>query len=885
MIIPKNYNLSQTISKTNTINEKSIVNQSNSDIEIKRENNNYVLDYKNTTHSKNVKTKKSNYNINLFFEHIKSDKLPTVKKLEKNIHKEFKDKYKDNNFYNIQKIEEIINNEKSHLVAEFKDFLVKGDCAEFLLGCYNLKNIYAIYPQILEYYNDNLFIFPNYVILPESKYIYSNIKKKQRIIDIQEEIKDNENMIKEMDTKNVFSCKDVESLLNQTDTSGIKQFFGISVTNTETSNGLDKNEQQIMNLVDNINNIEKSQHIVNKNIDKQKNNSIYIKYNDIYTNLKINGEKSSKVNNKINQSQKKKSIKNNKQKNNNNTKLISQKNEIKLTHKRNNLSQPNLNQIINFSDRNNKTINKDMINSINLKNNFKEKLKKYENRIIEKELMTFDNSRFKCNNKLVKKIHYKNNKYFKKKINRNDGKLNNINNIKLNSINLEPKNKYPMKINKNILKEIDKYQHYHKGSINSLNSINSIKSKSYKAILENTLFNSKNGTVYESNNNTKRKQSNKGSTKNRNNYYKDNSIKDINYLTSTIYAYEKSNEKNSLKKEKENHKYEISYRNKFCSTKNIYSTSYLNKKLNFNKKSINYFPNRNSYNPYKLNKKPKNDKVNNTNRNYDKLMTCDEKVNMEMKNDKIKRLGTKTLLDSYSTKEMSKRYRKSRDSSKNNINNSQKKRIKSKNKKEIFNLKNSNNIKQPKKRKNKSTLENNNINEIPLTERKTQENICLNLEKIEILTNKIKKIKQNLRNSVDKNSISLLNNNKQKKKSSSKKKVIENKEVKIKEKENKRYINYNENPIKVYLSNKTRNKTKEKRNKVNSVKMPDSNSSKIYNGNFAYTFKNNNNKKSRCQTLNSQNRNIHSISQNYKVDNYHKKFKTIMNYSQKENQN
>ena len=833
MIIPKNYNLSLTISKANTINEKSIVNQSNSDIKIKRENSNYILDYKSTTHSKNVKTKKSNYNINQFYEHIKSDKYPTVKKLEKNIHKKFKNKYKDNNFYNIQKIEEIINNEKSHLVAEFKDFLVKGDCAEFLLGCYSLKNIYIIYPQILEYYNDNLFIFPNYVILPESKYIYSNIKKKQRII-------------------------------------GIKQFFGISVTNTEASNGLDKNEQQIMNLVDNINNIEKSHYVVNKNNDKQKNNSIYIKYNDICKNLKVNGKKSNKVNNKINQNQMKKSIKNN-----NNTKLNSQKYEIKLTHKRNNLSQPNLNQVYNFSDRNNKTINKDIINSINLKNNFKEKLKKNENRIIEKEVITSDNSRFKCNNKLVKKIHYKNNKYFRKKINRNDGNLPNINNIKMNSINLEPKINYPMKINKNILKEIDKYQHSHKGSINT------IKSKSYKAILENTLFNSKNGTIIESNNNTKRKHSKKGSTKNRNNFYKDNSIKDMNYFTSTIYAYEKSNEKNSVKKEKENHKYEISYRNKFCSTKNIYSTSYLNKKLNFNKKSINYFPNRNSYNPYKLNKKQKNGKVKNTNRNYDKLMTCDEKVNMEMKNDKIKRLGTKTLLDSYSTKEMSKRYRKSRDSSKNNINNSQKKKNKSKNKKEIVNLKNSNNIKQPKKRKNKSILENNNINEIPLTERKTQENIYLNLEKIEILTNKIKKIKQNLRNSVDNNTISLSNNNKQKKKSSSNKKIIENKEIKVKE--NKKYINYNENPIKVYLSSKTRNKIKEKRNKVNSVKMPDSNSSKIYNGNFAYTFKNNNNKKSRCQTLNSQNRNIHSISQNYKVDNYHKKFKTIMNYSQKDN--
>ena len=866
MIIPKNYNLSLTISKANTINENSMINQSNLDKQIRRENNDYILDNKNSPNSKKMKTRKSNNNINHFYELIKSDKLPTIKKLEKNIYKEFKNKYNCNNFYNLQKIEEIINNEKSHLVAEFKDFLVKGDCAEFLLGCYSLKKIYTIYPQILEYYNDNLFIFPNYVILPESKYIYSNIKKKQRIIDIQEEIKENENIAKEIDSKNIFSCKDVESLLNQTDTSGIKQFFGISVTNTEASNGLDKNEKQIMNLIDNINNIEKTNPVVHKNIDKQNNNSIYIKYNNICKYFKNSVKKSNKINNKINQNQLKKSVKNF-----NNAKLITQKFEMKLSHKRNNLSQPNLNQVFNFSERNSKTINKDMINSVNLKNNFKEKLKKYENKIIEKESMTFDNSRFKCNNKLIKKIYYKNNKYFKKKINRNEGNLNNINNIKLNSINLDPKINYPMKINKNILKEIDKYQHYHKGSINS---INSIKSKSYKTILENTLFNSKNGTINDSNNNTK--STKKVSTKNRNNFYKDNSIKNINYFTSTMHAYDKSNEKYSLKKEKGKYKYEIPYRNKFSSTKNIYSTNYLNKKLNFNKKNINYFPERNSYNPYKLNKKPKNDKVISTNRNYDKLMTCEEKVNIEMKNEKIKRLGTKTLLDSYSTKEMSKRYRKSKDSSKNNINNSQKKR----NKKEIVNLKNSNNTKQPKKRKNKSKLENKNINEIPLTERKTQVNIFLNLEKIEILTNKIKKIKQNLRNSVDKSTISL-SNIKHKKKSSSNKKIIESKETK--EKENKKYINFNENPIKVYLSNKTRNRIKERKNKVKSVKMPDSNSSKLYNSNFAYTFKNNNNKKSKYQTLNSQKRNIHSISQNYKIDNYHKKFKTIMNYSQKEN--
>ena len=46
-----------------------------------------------------------------------------------------------------------------------------------------------------------------------------------------------------------------------------------------------------MNLIDNINNIEKSQHVLNKGFDKQKINSIYIKYNDIYKNYEINGKK------------------------------------------------------------------------------------------------------------------------------------------------------------------------------------------------------------------------------------------------------------------------------------------------------------------------------------------------------------------------------------------------------------------------------------------------------------------------------------------------------------------------------------------------------------------------------------------------------------------
>ena len=186
--------------------------------------------------------------------------------LEKLVHKSFQKFYSDDAYYNIMKIDEIINNEKSHLVAEFKDFLVLGDTGEFILKYYNKKETQKIYKQILDYYNENLFIFPNYVALHESKYIYNNIQKKQKIIDIQEELNDNKKE-KKTDDKNeknkVFSVKEIESILNETDTSGIKQYFGLSENNTE--NGIDKNEKQILELIDKINVMEKNININKEN--------------------------------------------------------------------------------------------------------------------------------------------------------------------------------------------------------------------------------------------------------------------------------------------------------------------------------------------------------------------------------------------------------------------------------------------------------------------------------------------------------------------------------------------------------------------------------------------------------------------------------------------
>ena len=111
-----------------------------------------------------------------------------LKSLEKLIHKNFINTYcNDKDFYNIKVINDIISNESTHVVAEFKDYLIKGDDSEFLQKYYEIEKSRKYLPKILDYYQSCSVIFPNYVVLPESKYIYKNIQKKQIVIDIQQE--------------------------------------------------------------------------------------------------------------------------------------------------------------------------------------------------------------------------------------------------------------------------------------------------------------------------------------------------------------------------------------------------------------------------------------------------------------------------------------------------------------------------------------------------------------------------------------------------------------------------------------------------------------------------------------------------------------------------
>ena len=667
--------------------------------------------------------------------------------LEKLVHKSFQKFYSDDAYYNIMKIDEIINNEKSHLVAEFKDFLVLGDTGEFILKYYNKKETQKIYKQILDYYNENLFIFPNYVALHESKYIYNNIQKKQKIIDIQEELNDNKKE-KKTDDKNeknkVFSVKEIESILNETDTSGIKQYFGLSENNTE--NGIDKNEKQILELIDKIN-------VMEKNISINKENKS-IKQEEKKVNISNgNNQNNSKEKKVYKINKKEKIIKGRNEKINifgsDKVKSISDMkgSENKTIKQSSSNSQPNL------YFKNNKSLKSVFMNSINEKNNSKEKSAKSKEKMMEKDKKI--NEVLPQNKKrVIENLYNKDNKKLLNKI------MNNTKNFSLFQDNIENlnngmnKSNNKIKINKSILKEIGDYKNKSKPNL-----VSSVNNKTYKKELINILFNSK----VSSNNNKKEKHKSN----------KNNNSKSDNILTSTLND-EKSaimtcnhffkNGRNYYKKENQNIKNKLSN-----SCQNIVVNSYAtrNKKLNFNKTNINFFTNRNI--SYKL--VPNN-------------LTCNE---VPLKKNS-KNHQNKWLIDSYSAKEINKKtIRKSPDS---------------------FGLKllqkNQN-----KSKKNYNTIKTNKITskspfqiikkESALTDRRTQEQINNNLEKIDALSRNIRKIKENLKKSVDSNKYNLssvLLNNKSKS-------IISNKNS-----TNNKFINHDKNAIKVYLINKTRNKSR-----------------------------------------------------------------------------
>jgi hypothetical protein len=80
-------------------------------------------------------------------------------------------------------INDIIYNEKAHIVAVFKDYLIYDDTSEFLKRFYKVQESKSRLMKIFEFYDSYSKIFPNYTVMTEAKYIYKNIQRKQKMID------------------------------------------------------------------------------------------------------------------------------------------------------------------------------------------------------------------------------------------------------------------------------------------------------------------------------------------------------------------------------------------------------------------------------------------------------------------------------------------------------------------------------------------------------------------------------------------------------------------------------------------------------------------------------------------------------------------------------
>ena len=191
----------------------------------------------------------------------------TLKDFEKRINDKFKKKYKiDEKIYNKNIIDNIIYNEKSHLVAKFKDYLLEYDEYEFFKRYYSIEESKKRLKKYISYYQKYNCIYPNYTSIPESEYLYKNINRKQRIIDEQQneiqikqinkeenknsknkENKDFQNNISEKDsskdfslnkTHKIFDSKVYESILKSANKSCFSQF------------GIDKNKEKFDSVKD-----------------------------------------------------------------------------------------------------------------------------------------------------------------------------------------------------------------------------------------------------------------------------------------------------------------------------------------------------------------------------------------------------------------------------------------------------------------------------------------------------------------------------------------------------------------------------------------------------------------------------------------------------------
>ena len=181
-------------------------------------------------------------------------------KFEKYAYQKLQKKY---NFtpldYQINIINDIIYNEKTHIVAKFKDYLIYDDNSEFFKRYYKSYESIIRLPKYFEYYQTYSKIYPNYTSISECKYLYKNIQKKQRMIDLQEQfekekLNNNSLNISNEELENIFSTDIIDSILNVTNKEDIELLFNIKNENNIIEE--QKFYEKINDLIDTIDKLE-----------------------------------------------------------------------------------------------------------------------------------------------------------------------------------------------------------------------------------------------------------------------------------------------------------------------------------------------------------------------------------------------------------------------------------------------------------------------------------------------------------------------------------------------------------------------------------------------------------------------------------------------------
>ena len=183
-------------------------------------------------------------------------------KLEKRVNKKLIKRYDHPLYYHdIKMINDIIYNEKTHYVEVFKEYLIYEDINEFLRRFYNKEDIYHRLPKILIFYEKYSKIYANYTVIPESKYMYKNIKRKQKMIDQIQNCNANNNDNSE--------CKEKENnIIFTTNAMNSINSFTMSIYTNQSLNNNTKSDSGIKDLVMKINNFEKQAEMIKNKINK-----------------------------------------------------------------------------------------------------------------------------------------------------------------------------------------------------------------------------------------------------------------------------------------------------------------------------------------------------------------------------------------------------------------------------------------------------------------------------------------------------------------------------------------------------------------------------------------------------------------------------------------